>query len=84
MDGISDVDRRIIREIIVGYFELFEDKAFTRDSVYHAVMTDPDMPKVGGKLAYVIQEFDALLAYGTIENAGGDGRAQKFRISSKG
>ena len=82
MDGISDVDGRIIREIITGFFELSEDKAFTRDAVYHEVMTDPDMPKVDGKLAYVIQEFDALLALRKIEDAGGDGRAQKFRISS--
>ena len=80
MDGISDIDRRIVREIIVGHFELFETQGFTRDAVYHVVMTDRDMPKVAGKLGYVIQEFDRLLAQGAIVDAGGAGPKQLFRL----
>ena len=80
MDGTSDNDKRIIREIIVGHFELFEDKAFTRDAVCHVVMTDRDMPKVADGRSAVTQEFDQLLVQGTIVGDGGEGKNRKFKL----
>ncbi|MGC3971123.1 MAG: hypothetical protein QM775_28435 [Pirellulales bacterium] len=80
MDGLADVDRQIIREIITGYFELFDNKACTRDSIYHEVMIDPDMPKVADKISHVIRVFDKLVATGRIVSAGGEGKSERFRI----
>ena len=80
MELVSDTDRRIIREIILGFFELFEKGAFTRQHVYDVAMADRDMPMIDSGLSVIFQEFEGLLSEGKIVLVAGEGVMAKFGL----
>lgn len=75
----DDADLRLIREIVLGYFELFDKQSFTRQQVCTAVLADRDMPKVDQPSALVLEILDKLLVEGQIQSAGGEGKNEKFK-----
>ena len=78
MEGVSIADRRIIREIILGFFELFEKGEFARQNVYDVAMADRDMPKIDNGLSVIFQEFEGLPSEGKIVLLAGDGGGTNF------
>ena len=80
MNEISEVDRKIVREIILGYFELFENDAFTRQHIYDVVIADRDMPKVDDQVSLVTQEFDRLMLETKIQVVGEVGGLEKIKL----
>jgi hypothetical protein len=76
----TDGDRQIVREIILGYFELFEKDAFTRQHIYNVVIADRDMPKVDDQMSVITQEFDRLMLETKIEVASGAGDQEKIKL----
>ena len=81
VNEVTDVDRQIVREIILGYFELFENDAFTRQHIYNVVIADRDMPKVHDQESVVTQEFDRLMLETKIEVLGGVGNQEKIKLT---
>ncbi len=80
MNESTDLDRKIVREIILGYFELFENDTFTRQHVYNVVIADRDMPKVDDQISVVTQEFDRLMLETRIQVVGGVGDQEKIKL----
>ncbi len=80
MQEITAEDRKIVREIILGYFELFENKSFTRQHVYDIALADRDMPRIEDKQGVVAQEFDQLLLETRIRVVGGSGEKELIQL----
>ena len=80
MNESTDLERRIVREIILGYFELFENDAFTRQHIYDVVIADRDMPKVDDQVSLVTQEFDRLMLETKIQVVSGVGDKEKIKL----
>ena len=76
----TDLDRKVVREIILGYFELFENDAFTRQHIYDVVIADRDMPKVEDQVSVITQEFDRLMLETKIQVVGGVGDQEKIKL----
>ena len=80
MSEATDGDRQVVREIILGYFELFDKDTFTRQHIYDVVIADRDMPKVDDHMSVITQEFDRLLLETKIQVVGGVGDQEKIKL----
>ena len=80
MKESTDLDRKVVREIILGYFELFENDAFTRQHIFNVVIADRDMPIVDDQVPLITQEFDRLMQDTRIKFVGGVGDQEKFNL----
>jgi len=76
----TEDDKKIVREIILGYFELFENDAFTRQHVYQVVIADRDMPKIHDQESVISQEFDKLMLETKIQVSSGVGDKEKIQL----
>ncbi|HRB81715.1 MAG TPA: hypothetical protein PK614_05580 [Nitrospira sp.] len=80
MNEVTDGNKQIVREIILGYFELFETDSFTRQHIYNVVVADRDMPKIDDQVSIVTQEFDRLLLETKIQVVSGSGLQERFKL----
>lgn len=80
MNEATEDDKKIVREIILGYFELFENDAFTRQHVYQVVIADRDMPKIHDQESVITQEFDKLMLETKIQVSSGVGDKEKIQL----